>query len=69
MLLRLSCLLKNIFLLQYFTDDDTKQKKIKVEIKPVATNGVNPPISASVDELRSAITGLELAPKTMVSDQ
>ena len=47
-----------------FPDDDTK-KKIKVEIKPVQANG-NPPISASVDELRSAIGGLELLPNPVV---
>ncbi|XP_040580301.1 F-BAR domain only protein 2 isoform X3 [Lepeophtheirus salmonis] len=41
------------------SDDETKHK-IKVEIKPVSNS--NPPISASVDELRSAIGTLDIAP-------
>ena len=46
-------------------NDDDATKKIKVVIKSVQ-NG-NPPISASVDELRSAIGGLEIAPIPPVS--
>ena len=45
------------------SDDDTMKRKIKVEIKPVNTNDV---ISASVDELRTAVGILELPPPPSV---
>jgi len=41
------------------SDDDTSKRKIKVSIKPVSNTDV---ISASVDELRSAVGVLELPP-------
>eukprot|EP00095_Tigriopus_kingsejongensis_P003164 snap_masked-scaffold1154_size58699-processed-gene-0.4 protein:Tk03164 transcript:snap_masked-scaffold1154_size58699-processed-gene-0.4-mRNA-1 annotation:"fch domain only protein 2-like isoform 2" len=44
------------------SDDESRRRKIKVEIKPVEMAG-QPPISASVDELRTVIGGLELLPK------
>lgn len=40
------------------SDDETTKRKIKVEIKPIANGGA--PISASVDELRSAVGAIEL---------
>ena len=50
-------------------DDDSRKPKIKVEIKPISaiqkadvSNGSSSSFSASVDELRSAVVGLELAP-------
>ncbi len=43
------------------SDDETTRRKIKVEIKPVTSNGGGKSV-ASVDELRSVVTGLELPP-------
>ena len=55
-------------------DDDNKKPKIKVEIKPISsiqkadvTNESSSSFSASVDELRSAVVGLELVPPIGVS--
>eukprot|EP00094_Tigriopus_californicus_P011778 TCALIF_11376-PA protein Name:"Similar to fcho2 FCH domain only protein 2 (Danio rerio)" AED:0.10 eAED:0.10 QI:407/0.83/0.84/1/0.83/0.76/13/220/1015 len=44
------------------SDDESRRRKIKVEIKPIEPDGQHA-ISASVDELRTAVVGLELIPK------
>ena len=53
----------------HIKDDDIRKPKIKVEIKPisaiqkpVSNDGSSSVFSASVDELRSAVTALEIAP-------
>ena len=54
-------------------DDDNKKPKIKVEIKPISSiqkadiSNESSSFSASVDELRSAVVGLELVPPIGVS--
>ena len=50
-------------IVDFIADDDTSKRKIKVSIKPVSNTDV---ISASVDELRSAIGVLELPPPPSV---
>ena len=58
-----------------FLDDENKKPKIKVEIKPISaiqkadvSTGSSSSFSASVDELRSAVVGLEIAPSIGVSE-
>ena len=73
----LSVMKSNVLMeLLQISDDETKKPKIKVEIKPItsiqksdATSGSNSSaFSASVDEIRSVIGGLELAlPPSVVS--
>ena len=56
-------MLRYLSILNYVLDDERSKRKIKVSIKPVSNTDV---ISASVDELRSAVGVLELPPPPTV---
>jgi len=45
--------------------DDERERKIRVEIKPLSNGGA--PMSASVDELRATVENLSLSPAPTVS--